>query len=191
MEANLPLKVLTRVDTLGSSLPRRPSEGPWEEALKEGRGHSVNAPGRLARGQSEGQQQPRCVLRERQGGGPGEAPATALPGCPRGGGRTRNWGPVFSRPANTHSPDFCQHGRRAKVSASGKTEQSARRLLGAGTRRPQHDSRLLAGDLAAKPTSWPAPPAHQGLGGGCGLSSWRAHRTCLPSETSAGTSGSC
>lgn len=126
-----------------------------------------------------------------EGGGPGEAPTTAPPAWHRGGGRTRNWEPVFSRPANTHSPDFCKHGRRATVSASGKMEQSAKRLLCSGTRRPQRDSRLLAGDLAATPTSWPAPPARQGLGSGRGLSSWRAHRTCLPSETSAGTSGSC
>ena len=120
-----------------------------------------------------------------------EALATALPAWHGGSGRTRKWESVFSRPANTYSPDFCKHGKRAKVSASGKMEQFARRLLCSGTKRPRHDSRLLAGDLAAKPTSWPAPPARQSLGGGRGLSSWRAHRTCLPSETSAGTSGSC
>ena len=151
----------------------------------------MSTPGRLARGWSRGQQQPRCVPRERQGGGPGEALATALPAWHGGSGRTRKWESVFSRPANTYSPDFCKHGKRAKVSASGKMEQFARRLLCSGTKRPRHDSRLLAGDLAAKPTSWPAPPARQSLGGGRGLSSWRAHRTCLPSETSAGTSGSC
>ena len=88
-----------------------------------------------------------------------------MPAWHRGGWQGKELEACVGRTANTHSPDACKDGRRAKVLPLEK-QRFVRSLLHCGTERPQRASRLLSGDLEAKPVSHPAPPALQGLGRG-------------------------